>query len=344
MDYKKIVAEAWHFTQERKEYIFWYGAVPSFFSTLVGIGYIFYQYFAFISSRLFQNWPKSFLSILAEQVLAYFKSNTQIIVPFTIVAVVGVILYFIVPVICEGALIQSVARRRNGQQIRLRHGFTYGLRCFLPLFEYNLLLRTFSIWSVFSLMSSMLRNFGWQVLNFAIPVMIVVFIAALALAMVMVYSAFFVVIDGTRVIQSVSKSMDLVIKHLEETILLTILMLFIGLRIIVQVLFVFLIPALAVGVVYIFTAINLPGLAWFMAGGISLIALFVASYLNGTIHVFAVTVWTFTFLKLTSTEEISPRAVVVDGQTVTLAEPRAIEKEAAAEKSEEESADETEES
>jgi hypothetical protein len=101
-----------------------------------------------------------------------------------------------------------------------------------------------------------------------------------------------------------------VVKHLEETILVTILMLLIGVRIIIQLLFVLLIPAAAFGVLYLFMAANLPQLAVFLASTVAVVGLIFAAYLNAMIHVFAVSVWTFTFLKLTSEKLPSARDVV----------------------------------
>ena len=320
MDYKKIVAEAWQFTQERKEYIFWYGSIPAFFGTLFGIGYLTYQYFAFLSSSLFQNWPRSFAALALEDGSSYLSQHNNLITPLIVVAIIMLIGVVILPPFCEAALIQSVTRKKNGQEVRLRHGLKFGLESFLPLFEYKLLIRTVSFWSVLSLISTVLRNFGIASLNFLVPVLIITLVVALGLALLMVYSEYFLVIDKQSIFGSIGKSMNLVVRHLEETILLTILMLFIGARILIQIFFVFLIPAVAVGIVYIFTLINLPGLAWIIAGLTSLIGLFLASYLSGTINVFAVTVWTFTFLKLTDTEELSPRVIVVEGKNIKLSD------------------------
>ncbi|MCC6643501.1 hypothetical protein IT411_02020 [Candidatus Peregrinibacteria bacterium] len=306
MNYRQIVAEAWQFTQDNKKIVFWYGAIPAFFTTLIGIAYIIYQYYAFVSSKLFQNWHQSFLSLVFNNVLEFLRNHRGLIIPLIVVAIILAICYFFVPVICQGGLIQLIARRRNGQQVSGRKGVTFGLLSFLPLFEYKLFVQTFSLVSIFAIVATSMRNLGWTILGWIVPIFIVVLIAALIMAVFLTYTEFFIVIDGEGVFTSITKSANLVVKHLEETLLLTILMLIIGVRIIIQILFVMLIPVVAIGIVYLLTIYNLPNLGLAVGGIMGLIGVMVAAYLNGIIHTFAVAVWTFTFLNLTS--EIEPHA------------------------------------
>lgn len=307
MNYREIVAEAWQFTQENKRLAIWYGAIPAFFTTLVGIGYIVYQYYAFLSSRLFQNWNRSFLTVVFSTVMDFLQSHRGVILPLIIALIVMVLAYFFIPVICQGALIQLIARRKNGQLVSGKKGVRYGMMAFLPLFEYRLFVQTFSIFSIFSILATSLRNLGWGILGTIVPILIFVLIAALAIAIFLTYTEFYIVIDGDGVFTSIAKSFNLVVKHLEETILLTILMLIIGLRIIIQVLFVMVIPAVVIGVIYLLAAANLPNLGLVIGSILGVIGLLVAAYLNGIIHTFAVAVWTFTFLKLTSEVEAHAR-------------------------------------
>jgi hypothetical protein len=306
MNYKQIVAEAWQFTQENKKLTIWFGAFPAFFGTVVGIGWLIYQYYAFLSSKLFQNWNKSFLFLVFSTVLDFLQSNRGIIVPLLITAIVLVACYFFVPVICQGGLIQLIARRRNGQAVPARKGFSFGLMYFLPLFEYSLFFQIVSGTSIYTVLATSLRGFGWKVLPLVTPVFILASLAVFFIAIFLTYTEFYIVIDEEKVFTSIAKSFNLVVRNLEETILLTILMLLIGIRIIIQLLFVMLIPAVVVGVVYLMALANLPNLGLLLGGILGLAGLAIASYLNGIIHVFAVAVWTFTFLKLTS--EVKPHA------------------------------------
>jgi hypothetical protein len=86
------------------------------------------------------------------------------------------------------------------------------------------------------------------------------------------------------------------------------------LRIILQIVFVLLIPIVVTAVIYGIASAALPTLALIVGGLIGLILLYIASYLSGTIHVFASTVWTFTFLELTGQEYTNARGGKVNWQ------------------------------
>jgi hypothetical protein len=300
INYKGIVAEAWHFTQENKRLVVWYGALPAFFVTVVGICYIVYQYYAFLSSTLFENWNNKFLYLVFTTALNFVNANRGLIVPLLVTAAVLAICYFFIPVIMEGGLIQMIARKKNGQDVPTRKGVYFGLIYFLPLFEYRLFIQTFSIVSMMSIMATSLRTFGWTIMPTLVPVFIFVMVVILILAIFFTYTEFYIVIDEEGPFTAITKSFDLVVRNLEETLLITVLMLIIGIRIIIQILFVLLIPAVVIGVVYVMALANLPNLGLALGAGIGIVGLIVASYLNGIIHVFAISVWTLTFLKLTT--------------------------------------------
>ncbi len=306
INYKQIVAEAWQFTQENKRLVVWYGAFPAFFGTVAGIGWLIYQYYAFLSSQLFQNWNQSFMYLVFTTVINFLQNNRGVIVPLLVVGIVLVICYFFVPVLCQGGLIQLIARRRNGQNVPARKGVSYGLMYFLPLFEYSLFFQIVSGTSIYTVLATSLRNFGWKVFPLVMPVFILASLAVFMIAIFLTYSEFYIVIDEEKVFTSITKSFNLVVRNLEETVLLSILMLLIGIRIIIQLLFVLLIPVVVIGVVYLMALANLPNLGLTLGLILGTAGLLAASYLNGIIHVFAVAVWTFTFLKLTS--EVKPHA------------------------------------
>lgn len=304
---RKIIQEAWEFTQKNRKTLIWYAFVPSLLGTVVGILYLIYQYFAFRSSRLFENWEYSFTSLLIQEVLKIIRDNFSSTIPFLIVAIIIGILYLLLPSFCEGALIQLIARKRNQQDTRPQDGIGYGFLSFLPLFEYSWLVRTFSIVSMITWSGFIARNLGLEVLQTLLPVLIIFTIVGIILSLFFTYTEFFIVIDNAKVMESITKSCTLVVTHLEKTLLLSILMLIISVRIILQILVVLLIPLIIIGVVYLVASATLSGFALIIGAILGLILLYLAAYLNGVIHIFAATVWTFTFLELTQNEPIHPR-------------------------------------
>jgi hypothetical protein len=101
-----------------------------------------------------------------------------------------------------------------------------------------------------------------------------------------------------------------VVTHLEETLLLFILMLIISVRIIIQIIVVLLIPVIVILISYLLASATIPIVGLAIAGVVGLGLLYFASYINGTIHVFAVAVWVFTYLDLTNFEDTSARGEV----------------------------------
>jgi hypothetical protein len=292
--------------------IIWYAFFPSLLTTLSGILYLGYQFFAFKSSPIFENWPRSFGYVLFTTVVDVLKNNVTTIVPLIVFIVIVVVLWLLVPSICEGSIIQLIARKKNGHDVKTRDGMRYGFMSFLPIFEYSWVIRSFSIVSVLGLMSSILRNFGWEPFYTFLPVVILFIIACVIVTLLFTYSEFFIVIDDRKVFDSIAKSCVLVMSHLEETLLLSILMLIISIRILIQILFVILIPAIIMGSIYLFAATTFAYVGIIVGGVLGLALLYIASYLSGTIHVFAASVWTFTFLKLTAEQEVSARTKVED--------------------------------
>lgn len=312
MNHRQIIAEAWEFTQNNKKMIIWYAFFPSLLTTLSGIIYMGYQFFAFKSSSLFENWTHSFGYVAATTVLGVIRSNFSSTFPFIVFAIIIGLLYIFIPSVCEGGIIQLIARKKNGHEVRTRHGLRYGFMSFLPLFEYSWVVRTFSIVSVISLFSTIARNFGWESAMTFLPVIILFAVAGAVLTLLFTYTEFFIVIDDRKVFDSIAKSCTLVMSHPEETILLAILMLIISVRILVQLLFVFLIPVIISVSIYVFAATAFPYVGIIVGILLGLLTLYIASYLSGTIHVFAATVWTFSFLELTAEQEVSARIKMED--------------------------------
>jgi hypothetical protein len=307
MKYREIIGEAWEFTQNNKKFLFWYVFPTAVFTTLAGIIYLIYQFYAIKSSPLFENWNKSFSYMAATTVLQVIKDNFSNAIPFIVIAIIIGIVYLLLPSLCEGAIIQLIARKRNNQVLKRREGIKYGMLGFLPIFEYSWIIRTFSFVSLLGNASFVARNLGMDMLKALLPIFIVFLVASILMGLLFTYTEFFIVIDDRKVFESIVKSCVLVVTHLEETILLSILMLIISVRIILQIVFVILIPIIILIPVYLFASSTIPVVGLVVGGVFGLGALYVACYLNSIIQIFAASVWTFTFLELTHEETISAR-------------------------------------
>ncbi len=312
MNYRQIIGEAWAYTQANKRLIIWFGFLPSILTTTVGVFYIGYQFFALKNSYLFSNEEDDFLYDIVTFIFDFFKEHLQFTVPVIVVLSIFGILYFTFPTIAKASAMQKIARDRNGQDSGLGTGLKWGIRSFLPLFEYHLLIRTFTFFSILVEMSFVLRNLGPLIFKFLFPVFLIIMVIGLVLSVLFTYTDFYIVIDDLGVFESMKKSARLVTLNLKHTFLISILMLIIGVRIIIQAIMVFLIPAMVVVITGYIATVALPITGLIVGGITGFIALILASYLNGIVDVFSYAVWTFTFLTLSSEPEVSAREVFSD--------------------------------
>ena len=177
-------------------------------------------------------------------------------------------------------------------------GISFGMLSFLPLLEYHLFVKSFSLISLFTEAAFVLRNLGPGALKTLLPVFLLAIVIGFALMLFFTYSEFFIVLDKKQVLASMGKSAKLVIVSWQHTFLIAILMLIISLRVIINIIAVLLVPALLFFSAGFLATLTLTKIGIIIGAGISLFVLFVASYFTGIINVFANAVWTFTFLEL----------------------------------------------
>lgn len=315
MNYRALISEAWKYTQSNKKLIVWFGFIPSIFSTTFGIMYVLYQFFSLKKSPVFDNAEHSLMYDVSTFAFKILKESGPLMVPIIITAVVVAIIYLLLPTLAQGGAIQYIARRRNGQNVTLGDGVKYGMLSFLRLFEYHLLVRSFSVIAVFSEMAFVLRNMGLDVFKFMLPLFLFILAVGLILNLFFTYADLFIVIENEGVMASIKSSAKMVLLSWQHTFLITILMLIIGIRIILQVLMILLVPALVFLTAGYFTTLAIPYLAATIAISVGGISLLLAAYLGGIVNIFAYTVWTFTFLDLIEKQEISAREKIVENGT-----------------------------
>ena len=313
MDYKKLIVESWKYTQSNKKLIRWCGFFPAIFTTTVTVLYIIYQFFAFKESDLFNNnSDNTFFRDVLIEIWNFVSENLSWSVPIIIFLIIFSLFYLFVPTLSKATAIQYIARQKNGQKLKIGDALKHGFFSFLRLFEYHFLVRTFSFASTLLLMSTVIRNLGVETLAFLMPLFIIIMIVGFILTLLFVYVDFFIVIDGKKVIESMKSSTKLVILNWQHTFLITILMILIGIRIIIQIFMVFLIPILIVMTTGYMITVFLESTAIIIGAGFGFICLILSAYLNGIVDIFAYSVWTTTFLELTAEKQISAREVFVD--------------------------------
>lgn len=281
----------------------WYSLLPSLLTTVVGIGYLLYQFFAFKRSHWFDNAETSFIREVITYVANFFQTHTGLITPIIIIFIIAVILYFLVPTICLGGLVQITARRREGKEVQNIDGISYGLMSFLVLLEYHLFIKTFSFIGIFTEAALVLRNFEEEMLGLFIPIFGLFLVIGLFLTLLFIYAEFFIILKREGILRSILKSSKLVMLNWRHTFLIGLVMLMIGVRIIVNIVAVLLVPALIIVSAGFFATIALQKIGLIVALIIGFFALIAVAYFNGIIHLFTNTVWTYTFMDLCADEK-----------------------------------------
>ncbi len=320
MNYKKLIAQAWESTQYEKGLIMWYGFIPSVLTTTFGFIYIAYQFMAFKKSHLFENADESFMTELFKFIFSFFGEHFSLIIPAFIIGSVFTVFYLLYPTLATASAVQAIARRKNGQSSGPGVGLKYGVRAFLPLFEYHMIIKTFSFFAILIEIAFALRNLPIVLFELLLPVLILVLIIGLALTLFLTFTDFFIIIDKKNIVESMKQSTLLVWMNWRQTLLISILMMIIGVRIVIQALMVFIIPMLIMGATAYMTTVIVPGISIALGIVSGLIVLMIAAYLNGIVDIFSYTVWTYSFLELTSEKEMSPRDQVEEAKVVAVSE------------------------
>lgn len=312
MNYRKLIVESWQYTQKNKKLIRWCGLFPALFTTTVAVWYITYQFFAFKESYLFSEGHQSFFSDVMLMIWDFIINNVSWTLPLTILVVIFFIAYMVIPTLAKATAIQYIARKKNGQNLEVGSALKYAVFSFLRLFEYHLLIKTFGFFTILLEMSFVLRNLGPVMFKFFLPIFIIIMIIGFLLTLLFTYTDFFIVVDGKKVFESIKSSIKLVILNWKHTFLITLLMILIGIRIVIQIVMVFLIPILIIVTTGYIATVVLPFTAVLIGAVFGLICLIIAAYLNGIVDIFSYAVWTTTFLELTAQKQVSVRDVFVD--------------------------------
>jgi len=304
MDSRHIIRDAWNFTRQNKKLMWWYAFPPALVGTLISILYLLYQFFSFKSSALFDHADKSFIVSLAETIYEFLSAHGGLIVPSILITVIVLISYLLLPTLCHGGLIQIIGYAREKKEYTTGEGISLGLMVFLPLLEYNLLVRGFSFFAILTEAAFVLRNLGPGALQTLLPFFVLALIIGLALTLLFTYSEFFIVLKRRPVLKAMAQSAKLVIVSWQHTFIIGMLMLLIGVRIIINIIAVLIVPSFLFFAVGFFTAVAVATKIAIVLGIIlSLASLILASYFSGILSLFSHTVWTFTFLELIESEK-----------------------------------------
>lgn len=290
---RDIVRKAWQITQVHLKKLIWYGAIPAFFSVVVSSLYLLYQYHAFKTSELFSDQTDTHVVEKAMGAMGVIAAHPGLTLTLIIVSVFFFAGYTILPPIFHGTLIHAVMKIKDYESIE--GSLEVGVRRFFPMFEFGLLVGSFSIITLFTEGSFVVRWWGVNIFLFVLPILLFVVMVGLIISFLFTYAEYFIVMDGKGLMASIKESTILVLANLRKTFLIFVLMILISARIILNVILVLLIPGLIIllGGYVATTFWSVVGLI--VIGILSLVVLVVSSYLLGLFRVFTTAVWVLTY-------------------------------------------------
>jgi len=294
MNVGQKIQEAWHLTQFNPK-LRWFGFIPAVLSTLVGVGWLVYQY-AVIGHLFFGEWANlnQYFTIAIE----FAKKNGQWSVALGIISIIVVILYLLLPSLFQGGLIYMTSETAQKRPARYSQGVAHGVLSYLRVFEFHSLISPLSVISVISLASWMVRWNGWETLAVAWPVFVLLLALSFGVSFFFSYVDYFLVLQKKSVFDSMGKSAKMVILNLPETALMMVLMLFIAVRILINIVLILFIPIFILVAVAYFSSLSLGVWGFVIAFLVALVLVGLVSYLNATINAFATAVWVLTFHEL----------------------------------------------
>jgi hypothetical protein len=304
MNYREIIAAAWHFAQEEKRPMYYFAFLPALITALAGIFFVVYQG---VSLKRYFEHESGVLLDLLKFVISLISENPEYTLIGIVTLAIGAFMYLFYPSFSEAALIEVISRKLNGQTIKMRQGVQFGFKNFFAVLEFNGLLSAVSITALIGYGTIILRTLGPEFLKIASVFLIVIGIISIVADFLFTYAKYYIVIDDLGVFAALGKSTKLVINNFESVALIFLMLFLIGLRIIVNIVLILIIPGLIVLIAGFFASIALNITGYVISAVIGLIGIYLSGYLGGVVSVFAHAVWTLTFLKLTSEDNLSAR-------------------------------------
>lgn len=294
---REIVANAWHITIREAPLRRW-GFAQTLLETLLEAKLVFYQIY-FIYTYMKKGEGAGFFdieAILYKQLPLW--GFLTIIITFVLMVIVEIFL----PKMCLGAVIGLAAKSYRKEEIH--GGLVLALYNFWPIFAIQEFFLFSSITTTVTAISLALR-YGTEGLRFAaIGFILLFFLLSNILKFFASFAEEAIVIRKIGIFRAVGQSFKLIVSYLSHVMFLIILLLMISLRIAMNAVMILFIPGIAIGLGLLLPIFLPSALSYMIAAVVTAIAIVFLSYLLTYLHVFKQTVWTITYLELSTKKDL----------------------------------------
>lgn len=215
---------------------------------------------------------------------------TEVLVGFTLLF----ILYIFVAPLAEWAIVEMIHsyRRSEGKKVhRTLQGVFDGFRHFLPLFEVHNVIAIFKPLTIITFYILLLRIFGKQ---FFVPITYIMsayLIFAFFLNMCFSYAKFFIIFENRWVIQSLSFSTGMAVRHIGITMQLYYTMILLYLRTIIVAIIFLVLPFAISSILTFFTIVSVQIVLLIVFWILSFVLFIFIVHLNSTLEIFVEATW-----------------------------------------------------
>lgn len=300
---REIIAEAWTITMNEKRIRGW-GFASALCETLRNVEILLYQIY-----YLYWYFKGITVGWLSVEILFFEKMPLWLFIIVTVFIVILLIIEAFVPTLATGAIIGLAAKSHRKEEVR--GGLILALSNFFRILEAHGLFLLSSFTIVFTIWSFILRySPGDSGTKYAIITLLAfLWLFAIVFHFFASFAEEGIVIRKEGIFRSIGRSFKLIVSYLGHIMFLLILLLVISLRILINAVMIFLLPAVAIGIGLLLTLVFSKFLSILIGSIVGLILLVVVSYFLAYLHVFRQTVWTLTYLEFSARKDLD---VIVD--------------------------------
>lgn len=292
---REIIAQAWTIATTEPQLKRW-GFFGSFFEILLDVKLLIYQMY-FLYGYLYGHATGLFdIEIVLYNSLPFWLFLT-IIIAFIALLIVELF----VPSLSAGAIIGLTAKAHNKE--KMNGGFIMALYNFFPILAVHELF-IFSSLSIFITSISVILRYGSGLEYMLIGVASLVWIFSNILKFFSSFTESGIVVDKLGIFISGAKSVKLIFSYMPHVMFLTLLLLVITIRIVINTLIITIVPAAVIGTGLLLTYVLQPAISYTIAGFIGLLLTLVAAYFFAYLHVFKQAVWTIMYMEIIKEKEL----------------------------------------
>lgn len=319
MNPRELIAEAWRITIAHRRILLPWGALEAFVVMIAAVCFVTYQ--GFVLSIFFRTGNLSSWGSIADSVRPFAAEHPGLIIALIIAAAIYGILWLLVPRLATGAIIGLAAKIHCGDEPK--GGLVLAIFNCMPLLELAAAFALIDGKTVFSLWSLLVRYMGATDVIFGTSiVLMLIWTVSFIFQFLFMFAEEAIVVRKMGVFHSIGHSFKLVISYLGRIVLIGILLLVIILRIILNAIVIFVIPATVLGLGFLLARFLPEFVSFTISGILGLAIAILASYFLGYVTVFKNTVWTITYLELSKERELD---VIATEATAEEAKPESQE-------------------